>query len=124
MPVRAGVKAEETSHKILEAALELFRVEGFDRATMRDIASRAGVPAGAAYYYYDSKDAIVTAFYRRSSADMQPKIAAALEGVKGLEARLRALIDAKLEYFAPNRGILRALLRNGADPAYPLSPFS
>jgi hypothetical protein len=30
----------------------------------------------------------------------------------------------KLEYFAPNRGVLRALLRNGADPKHPLSPFS
>ncbi len=30
----------------------------------------------------------------------------------------------KLEHFAPNRGVLRALLRNGADPKHPLSPFS
>jgi hypothetical protein len=30
----------------------------------------------------------------------------------------------KLDHFAPNRGVLRALLRNGADPKHPLSPFS
>jgi hypothetical protein len=29
----------------------------------------------------------------------------------------------KLDYFTPNRGVLRALLRNGADPKHPLSPF-
>jgi hypothetical protein len=34
------------------------------------------------------------------------------------------LIQVKIEYFAPNRSVLRALLRNGADPGYPLSPFS
>ena len=47
---------------------------------------------------------------------MQPKIEAALSQMS-LEARLRALIQVKFEYFAPNRSVLRALLRNGADPA-------
>jgi AcrR family transcriptional regulator len=117
-------KAVDTQQKILDAALTLFRGDGFDRATMRDIAREAGVATGAAYYYYDSKDAIVMDFYRRSCALMQPEIEAALAPVKGLEARLRELIRVKLTHFAPNRQVLRALLRNGADPKHPLSPFS
>jgi AcrR family transcriptional regulator len=121
---KATPKAEETALKILDSALELFRKEGFDSATMRDIAKNAGVATGAAYYYYSSKDAIVMAFYQRSALEMQPKIKDALEGAKGLEARLRLLIRVKLDYFAPNRGVLRTLLRNGADPNHPLSPFS
>jgi AcrR family transcriptional regulator len=121
---RATPKAEETGLKILNAALELFRQEGFESATMRDIAQKAGVATSAAYYYYDSKDAIVMDFYRRSCAEMQPKIAAALEHTRGLQARLRELIRVKLVHFAPNRAVLRALLRNGADPKHPLSPFS
>jgi len=123
-PTKATPKAEETGQRILESALELFRQDGFDTATMRDIAAKAGVATGAAYYYYPSKDAIVMDFYRRSCADMQPKLEAALEGVRGLEARLRELIGVKLAHFTPNRGVLRALLRNGADPRHPLSPFS
>ena len=121
---RATPKSEETGLRILEAALELFRQEGFDSATMRDIARAAGVATGAAYYYYPSKDAIVMDFYQRSCAEMQPKIEAALESTGGLEARLRELIRVKLVHFAPNRAVLRALLRNGADPKHPLSPFS
>src|SRR5258708_3628924 len=117
-------KAEDTGRRILEAALALFREEGFDAATMRQIAQRAGVATGAAYYYYPSKDAIVTHFYQRSCEELQPKIEAALEHSAGLEARLRDLIRVKLDYFAPNRSVLRALLRNGADPKHPLSPFS
>src|ERR1700733_10765457 len=117
-------KAEETGLRILEAALALFRQEGFDAATMRGIAEKARVATGAAYYYYPSKDAIVMDFYRRSNAEMQPKIEAALAEVTGLEARLRALIEVKLAHFAPNRGVLRALLGNGADPKHPLSAFS
>jgi AcrR family transcriptional regulator len=121
---KATPKAEETGRRILDAALELFRQEGFDITTMRDIARKAGVATGAAYYYYPSKDAIVMDFYQRSCAEMQPKIEAVLEQATGLESRLRELIAVKLADFAPNRGVLRALLRNGADPKHPLSPFS
>ena len=123
-PTIVTSKAEETGLRILDAALALFRQEGFDSATMRDIAQTAGVATGAAYYYYPSKDAIVMDFYQRSCAEMQPKIEAALEHASNLETRLRELIRVKLVHFAPNRGVLRALLRNGADPRHPLSPFS
>ncbi|HEX3748366.1 MAG TPA: TetR/AcrR family transcriptional regulator [Bryobacteraceae bacterium] len=117
-------KAEETGRRILDSALDLFREQGFDATTMRDIARKAEVATGAAYYYYPAKDAIVADFYQRSCEEMQPRIEAALNRVKGLEARLRALIAVKLAYFEPNRGVLRSLLRNGADPRHPLSPFS
>ena len=123
-PAKVTPKAEETGLRILAAALALFRQEGFDAATMRGIAEKAQVATGAAYYYYPSKDAIVMDFYQRSCTGMQPQIEAALEQVTSLEARLRELIRVKLAYFAPNRSVLRALLRNGADPKHPLSPFS
>ncbi len=118
-------KADITGRKILDGALNLFRTKGFEEATMRDIAAVAGVAIGAAYYYYPSKDAIVLAFYQRSCIEMQPQIEEAVAKSAGnLEDRLKALIRVKLEYFAPYRGVLRALLKNGADPAHPLSPFS
>src|SRR5579863_2038565 len=100
-------KAEETAARILESALGLFRQDGFDAATMRDIAAKAQVATGAAYYYYPSKDAIVMDFYQRACAEMQPKIQAALSKARGLEDRLRELIRVKLIHFQPNRGVLR-----------------
>jgi len=121
---KATPKAEETALKILEAALTLFREEGFDSATMRDIARKSGVATGAAYYYYPSKESIVLDFYQRACTEMQPNIVAALKNTAGLERRLCELIGVKLAHFASNRGVLRALLRNGADPKHPLSPFS
>ena len=112
-PVRApnGLRAHGGPSK------EMDQTQG---AGQRQISMRSG----AADYYYPSKDAIVMDFYQRSCAEMQPKIEAALEHVNTLETRLRELIRVKLVHFAPNRGILRALLRNGADPRHPLSPFS
>ncbi len=123
-PPHTTTKAEETRLRIFEAALELFRDEGFEKATMRDIAVKAEVATGAAYYYYPSKDAIFMAYYQRACEEMQPKLESALINAKGLENRLREFIGVKVAYFAPNRGVLRALLRIGADPQHPLSPFS
>lgn len=117
-------KAGKTRDRILQAALALFRQEGFESATMREVAEKAGVATGAAYYYYPSKEAIVMDFYRLSFEQMQPKLEAALERTEGPEAGLRELIRVKLLQFQPNRAVLRALLRNGADPAQPVSPFS
>ncbi len=126
--IAKGKKSEETRSRILEAALLVFRERGFEKATMREIAAEAGVAVGAAYYYFDSKDAIVLAFYERSEARMHREIEAALDvipgdGVKTLEARLKAIIGAKFSTFAPNRKLLAALTAH-TDPEHPLSPFS
>jgi len=121
---KASVKSEETRGRIVAAALALFRERGFEAATMRDIAAAAGVATGAAYYYFPSKEAIVLEFYRSSAAEMQARLELALQDVAGLEQRLIELIGVKLAQFEANRAVLRALLRNGADPSCPLSPFS
>jgi AcrR family transcriptional regulator len=115
-------KSKDTQEKILEAALALFRERGFAEATMREIAARAGVATGLAYYYFDSKDAIVHAFYHRAKDELSPVLEAA-HAEKTLPARIDALIEAKFRYFAPNRRFLGALMAHAADPASPLSPF-
>jgi len=117
-------KSETTAARILDAALDLFRTKGYEQTTMRDIAEAAGVATGAAYHHFSSKDAMVMAFYQRSCDDMQPIIESALNAARGLEQKLLAVIRTKLEYFEPNRTVLKALLKNGADPQHPLSPFS
>jgi AcrR family transcriptional regulator len=121
---KAGLKkSEETRARILEAALAVFRERGFEAATMREIAAKAEVAVGAAYYYFDSKDAIVMAFYERSQSEMGPAAEAMLAKAKTLETRLRGIIGYKLEYFEPNRRLLGTLSAH-ADPQHPLSPFS
>jgi AcrR family transcriptional regulator len=115
-------KSEATRRRILSAALRVFRERGFDLATMREVAAEAGVAVGAAYYY-DSKDAIVMAFYEQAQQEMAPALDAILTRSRTLEQRLRGIIDQKFEYFAPNRALV-ATLSAHIDPAHPLSPFS
>src|SRR5206468_814448 len=65
----ATEKAENTRQLIFEKALELFRERGFDDATMQEIAARAGVAKGAAYYYFPGKEAIIQAYYESIQAE-------------------------------------------------------
>lgn len=46
----------ETRQKILQAALELFAEKGFEGASVREIASHAGVIHGLIKYHFDGKD--------------------------------------------------------------------
>ena len=117
-------KAGETRVRILSSALALFRERGFDQTSMREIASAAGVATGAAYYYFDSKEALVMAFYHQANEAMRETIEVTLARKTDLKSRLRAVIDVKFEYFRPDRKFLGALLRHAADPDHPLSPFS
>ena len=123
MAAREPKDPKDTSEQILEAALTLFRERGFANATMRDIAAKAGVASGLAYYYFDSKDAIVLAFYQRAREDMAALVEKAHQE-RTLTARLQALVEAKFAYFKPNRRFLGAILGHAADPANPLSPFN
>ena len=122
-PVKAKTKSEETRERILRAALEMFHDRGFESTTMREIAARAGVATGAAYYYFDSKDAIVLAFYDQARKDMEPRMEEALTETRDLRERLRKIIHVKLDYFASSRNLLSALSGH-TNPQHPLSPFS
>jgi AcrR family transcriptional regulator len=121
--VKQTEKGELTRKTILDSALQLFREKGFEATTMRDVATRAGVAIGAAYYYFDSKDAIVMGFYERAQVDLTPVLDRSLANAKGLHDRVRAIIQAKLDYFAADRKLMGALSAH-IDPHHPLSPFS
>ena len=121
--MRESSKGGETRLRILAAALELFRDKGFEAATMRDIAARAGVATGAAYYYFPSKDAIVLAFYEQSANEMEGQLEEILARSTDLRKRLAGVIAVKLGYFESSRRLLAALAAH-VDPAHPLSPFS
>jgi AcrR family transcriptional regulator len=121
--VKPKAKSDETRARILAAAMDLFRRHGFEETTMREIATEAGVATGAAYYYFDSKDAIVLAFYDQAQREMEPLLEAALAGTKDLQSRVAAVLAVKFRYFEPNRRLLGTLAAH-ADPAHRLSPFS
>jgi AcrR family transcriptional regulator len=124
MKVRPTPRAEDTRRKIYEAALELFREKGFEQTTMRDIAAKAGVALGGAYYYFSSKEAIVLAFYHEMQEGSHEDILKAMAGHKKLKDRIRCVLEKRFELLVPNRKFCDALFRHAPDHDDPLSPFS
>ena len=121
VPQRAA--SEETRRQILDTALLLFREQGFENTTLREIAKRAGMSLGAAYYYFNSKEAIVAAYYDYVQHEHRGRARAALAQSATLKQRLRAAYHTKIDVMEGDQQLLRALFRFGGDPDHPLSWF-
>src|SRR5262245_19425084 len=121
LPQRAD--SEATRRQILDTALALFRERGFDDTTIRDIAGRAGLSLGAAYYYFNSKEAIVGAYYDYVQDEHAARARAAFAAGGSLKVRLRAALHTKIDIMQDDRRLLRALFRYGGEPDHPLSWF-
>ena len=114
---------EKTKALILEKALEMFRKQGFEAATIRDIARSAKVATGAAYYYFPSKEAIAAAYYDHVQETHEAKMRELRLGASDLRERLGMVIHSKLDILKDDRKFLGALFRYTGEPDHPLSVF-
>lgn len=119
----AKPEGENTRELILRTALELFRGCGFEITTMRDIARAAKVATGGAYYYFPSKEAIVSAYYEQVQRTHSERVQEEWKDKSGLRERLGILLHSKLEILKDDRRFLGALFRYTGDPQHPLSVF-
>ena len=123
-PLTKTTKGEQTRTRILEAALALFMERGFEATTMRAVAAAAGVALGNAYYYFESKEELVQAFYERSHREHLAAATPRLESERDFRKRLLATLHAKIDTSAPYHRFSGVLFRSAADPRSPLNPFS
>ncbi len=117
-------RAEQTRAAIVEAALQLFREVGYEAATMRAIAQRAGVSTGNAYYYFGSKDELIQEFYLRNYAEHLLACRGVLDTETAFAARLRGALRALIDVLGPYHAFAATFYKNAAEPSSPLSPFS
>lgn len=117
-------RAEQTRAAITKAALALFREGGYEAATMRAIAQRAGVSTGNAYYYFGSKEELVQEFYARNHTEHLAASQHVLAAETDLSARLRGTVRALVAVLAPYHSFAATFYKHAAEPASPLSPFS
>src|SRR5207237_10147307 len=61
---RISQKAVSTRQRILDTALGLFATKGYEKTTMREIATAAHCSLGLAYRYFASKEELVLELYR------------------------------------------------------------
>ena len=114
-------KAEQTRATIFQAALQLFREQGFDGTTMQQIAERAGVVKSAAYYYFPGKDAIIAAYYETVQAAQERLCAEAFATTKKLQPRLKLALHSKLDLASDDRNLLGVVFRYTGEPHHALS---
>ena len=78
-------KSDRTRTAIVDAALALFTEQGFDVTTVRQIAARAGVSVGNAYYYFDSKEQLVLSIYEQfAKTTVEPVLDSVAKGATPL----------------------------------------
>jgi len=107
---RPGSRAEQrlrTEARILDAATRVFFSSGYDRATIRAIASAAGVDAGLVMHYFESKQEL----YRRViEAAPVPEVSGT--PAEAAEQILAALADRLTSEPVASLALLRSMLTN------------
>lgn len=92
---------------ILEAALAAVSEHGYDRASMDDVAARAGVGKAAIYRRWASKEAVVAdaiAYWRRQLGSVRPPNTGTLRG------DVEAVIAAVPDYDANDKNMLNVVV--------------
>ena len=80
---------------LLAAAAHLFRLQGFDATSTRDIATAAGMRSGSPFYHFENKQALLAAVMRegmRSALERQTLATAALPDQAAPRERLSVLV--------------------------------
>lgn len=85
---------------ILEAATEVFSRFGFKKASVDDIARRAGIGKGTVYLHFGSKEELFATVARDTWGRVFEEIRAALRQARTPDAKLRAYCRGRLEQVA------------------------
>jgi len=82
MPRIPKASFDERRNHVIDAAMTCFSQKGFQKTTMLDVATEAGVSPGALYTYFNSKEDIIeeAANVRRQSRAVRMEIASLLSG--------------------------------------------
>ncbi|MGI9590287.1 MAG: TetR/AcrR family transcriptional regulator [Myxococcota bacterium] len=104
-----------TRERILQAALEAFSERGFDGATTRDIAARAGVNLGLIKYYFGSKLKLWRAAVDAAFETLRRALAGGLDEGPVLDQRERTanLIRRYVRFVAAHPEFVRLMHEEG-----------
>ena len=84
---RTYPRGADTRQRILDAAIKIFAVDGYDGATTRKLAERAGVTLPAIQYYFGSKEGLHRAVVAHIAEQIEAIIAPAAEAAAALLAQ-------------------------------------
>lgn len=88
---RMDRKKEETRQKILAAAMQMFREQGFDAVSMETIAETVDIAKGTLYNYFPVKEAILDEYIRRNFKDRTQAWVAKIRELPTTAARMETV---------------------------------
>ncbi|MFG0379671.1 TetR/AcrR family transcriptional regulator [Pseudomonas sp. zbq_18] len=91
------IDPESARGKLLQTAAHLFRSKGYERTTVRDLASAVGIQSGSIFHHFKSKDEILRAVMEETVIYNTALLRAALEEAQGPRERVLALIRCELQ---------------------------
>ena len=103
---RARAKADRR-RALLDAAARLFAVRGFDRVSMEDLGSAAGVSGPAVYRHFAAKQSVLAALLIDVSQELFDGGARVITEVEDAPATLRALIAFHVAFALANADVIR-----------------
>ena len=86
----------DRSHYILTIAAKMFREQGYDATSLRDIARAARVPVGSLHYHFNSKEELFESVYEESQRRLMVSVEGAIASVERPADRLLAACTAHL----------------------------
>ncbi|MGH7611132.1 MAG: TetR/AcrR family transcriptional regulator [Candidatus Dormibacteria bacterium] len=102
-----------TREVILEAAIDLFTEQGFDKTSLREVAARVGVTKAALYYHFRSKEEILEAVMARLHGIGHHGLELLPVGEGAIDReRIMAACEVLLDYVLDQRKLFLLLERN------------
>ncbi len=89
---RTKAEAEQTRHKLLDAAEQLFLQRGVSRTSLNDIATAAGTTRGAIYWHFQDKADLFNAMMERVTMPLEQALQSAAQPGTDAQPPLKALL--------------------------------
>ena len=116
---------EKTKEKILAAALELFRKNGLEGTTTKQISRKAGIAEGTLFNYFKTKEDLALFFFQKETNNLIEWFGKETQLQRApLPEQLFAIIHRQLEYIAPYEDFIGAVFFRSLQPQSKLSPLS
>lgn len=96
--------------KLLQMAAHLFRSKGFERTTVRDLASAVGIQSGSIFHHFKSKDEILRSVMEQTVRYNTALMQAALSEATTVREQVLALIRCELQSIMGGTGEAMAVL--------------
>ncbi|WP_104117658.1 TetR/AcrR family transcriptional regulator [Arthrobacter sp. B1805] len=116
-------KSEATRELLVSTALRLFREIGYEKTTMRAIATAANVSTGSAYYYFASKDDLVHELYRSLQEEHRSRALPLLREGQNLGELLKVVLNTGIDVMGPYHDFGSNFISIAIRPSATTSPF-